>query len=213
MDWVKNLNLHLENLLPGIVTLFLAAVLVPTETSHFVTGLVQRSVFSRELFLGITLVSIGYVLGVLVVAVSRLLDPFSAWLLRPCFLRTLAIQRMAGTRDCINRRYRDVIRLGLYSTSREIRGEIFRRRERIHFSRAALVPAILCVVLFTPGWHWALRLVLAFGAAFFVLAIYSYLEVALYDEACLVKEGAAGADSRPSGRMASGCPDVGDTGP
>ena len=30
MDWVKNLNLHLENLLPGIVVFFLAALLVST---------------------------------------------------------------------------------------------------------------------------------------------------------------------------------------
>jgi hypothetical protein len=201
MDWVKNLNLHLENLLPGVVVFFLAALLVSTETSHFVTERVQRSVFSKDLFLGIALVSVAYVLGVLVVAWSRLLDPFSAWVLRPCFLRKLAIQKMEGTRDDINHRYREMIRSGLYSTSQEIRGEILRRRERIHLSRAALMPAIFCVVLFTPGWHWALRLLLEVVAVFFVLATYSYLEVALYDEACLVGEGAAGADSGALGKM------------
>ena len=122
MDWGKNLNLHLENLLPGAATLFLVALLRPSETSEFM----KHPVFSKDLLLGIAFVSIAYMLGVVIVGVSRILDKLSEWFLRPLALRTLAIQSMEGigTRRGINERYRKSIGSACFSTSAEVRGEI-----------------------------------------------------------------------------------------
>jgi hypothetical protein len=195
MDWAKNLNLHLENFLPGSASLFLLALLYPLETSDLMT----QPVFSKDFLLGSAFVSVAYVLGVVLVAVSRILDKFSEWLLRPWALRTLAIQKAAGTHCEINHGYRESIKSALASTSAEIRGEIARRRERIHLSRAALVPAILCVYLVTPRWNCALRLALAAVVAFLVLCVYTYLEVALYDEARLAEDGAVAAGTGATG--------------
>jgi hypothetical protein len=79
----------------------------------------------------------------------------------------------------INRSYRDAISHALQGGSDEIKAEVLRRRERGRLVRTGLVPAVLSVWTFVPGWT-------ASAAAFLlVLLLYAYLEVTIYQEAGL----------------------------
>lgn len=179
MDLWKSLNLHLENLLPGIVTLVLVAYLLPASV---VSHLMDNPVLTNELARGGVFISVAYLLGVVVVAVSRVLDKLSAWGPRCWELRWLAIEKeqITGNIDCVNRHYRESIRAALANAGTEVKAEIAKRRERLHLLRSALVPAMLGVWVFQLDW--CLKVVLSIVNAIVILFLYAYLEVAVYDE-------------------------------
>lgn len=187
MDSWKSLNLHLENLLPGIVTLVLIAHLLPRATiSHFM----NNPVFTNEIARGSTFIAVAYLVGVIVVAFCRVLDKASARLTRYWGLRWFAIDgirrseiRMMNSREA-NHHYREQIRLALSSGNSEVKAEIAKRRERIHLLRSTLIPAVLGVWALQLAWPYKLGLSLAAGVL--ILLLYTYLEIAVYDEATLI---------------------------
>ena len=190
MDSWKSLNLHLENLLPGILTLAMVVYLFP---SLIVSDLMEIQILKNEFVLGGVFLSVAYLLGVVVVAFCRILDWLSAKGPRYLLLLGFAIDKTEIHKerqkekpiDNVNRHYRNRIRAALSSAGAEVKVEIAKRRERIHLLRAALVPAMLCPWVFALDWQ--LKVVLTIANAIVILFLYAYLEVAVYDETCLSK--------------------------
>jgi hypothetical protein len=190
MDSWKSLNLHLENLFPGILTLAMVAYLLSPWVG---SDPMQNQIIKNEFVLGGVLLSVAHMLGVVAVAFCRILDWLSAKRLRYWLLLLLAIDKTEIHKACqkekpidsVNRHYRDSIRAALSSAGTEVKAEIAKRRERLHLLRAALVPAMLCPWIFTLGWP--LKVVLTIANAIIILFLYAYLEVAVYDETCLSK--------------------------
>jgi hypothetical protein len=186
MDAWKSLNLHLENLLPGIVTFVLVAHLLPPAVT---SDLMKNPIFTNDIARSGAFIAVAYLLGVVVVAFCRVLDKASAWRPRRLGLRWLAIESKeieGKDNDWVNRHYRDRVRRALLSGNTEVKAEIAKRRERLHLLRSALVPAVLGVWVLQLAWPF--KLVLSIVTAVVTLALYTYLEVAIYDETDLSTE-------------------------
>jgi hypothetical protein len=190
MDSWKSLNLHLENLLPGILTLVMIAHLLPESV---LSDPMENGILKNELMRGGVFVSVAYMLGVVAVAFCRILDPLSAKRPRYWALRLLAIDKTEIDKarqnekpiDSVNRHYRERIREALSIAGTEVKAEIAKRRERLHLLRAALVPAVLFPWVFPLDG--LLKIALTIANAIVILFLYAYLEVAVYDETCLSK--------------------------
>jgi hypothetical protein len=142
---------------------------------------------------GAVLVALAYLLGATAVAVSRaLIDPVSRLTVQPALLwvfetdlRRDVTARSKGYRQRVkrlNERYRNAVSGALRSDSSEVKTEVLRRRERGRLVRTALVPAVLAAFSLAHGWWGAIGGLFAF---FFVLLLYGYLEVTIYQEATL----------------------------
>src|SRR5712671_6655985 len=96
MEW-ESLNLHLENLLPGLVTFILMTLLLPdTFTKHFAVEPAKK-LLANEFIAARIFVAIAYMLGVLTVVISRLIvDRLPERFPRPILLRALSRGRLAG---------------------------------------------------------------------------------------------------------------------
>ena len=198
MDPLKSLNLHLENFLPGIFTLVLIVYLSPSFAAA-VSKTTENPILANELVRGTAFVSVAYLLGVVVVAFCRVLDKFSELGPRCWALHWLAIEKpeIDGTGikriKSANSLYRNRIKAAISGTETEIKVEIAKRRERLHLLRSTLVPAMLSV--WVLQLDWSLKVALTMVSAVVILFLYAYLEVAVYDEACLSKSGSIHADS------------------
>ncbi len=184
MKW-ESINLHLENLFPGLVSLFLLMRLLP---AWIVLPFSQNSFRTNELFDSGVLLAASYLLGAVAVAVSRLLvDRVSEKLPRPLLLSLLSRGPLKGMSfKHINDNYRDKLRHALSSGNDLVKQEVARRRERGRLVRTALIPAILAVVLVTSSSS-AIAVVLWALLAFVVLLfIYAYVETTIYEECLLV---------------------------
>jgi hypothetical protein len=180
MDGEKLIE-HLENLVPGIVTLACVAWRVPPTANVFANPMLQKLIEQQPFISGLTLVASAYLIGVLVFVASRLvLDTISSLTLRPILLKLYRWSEFGFNPRLINRKYR----LALDSARRQsqsssTRQEVARRRQRGRLVRTLLVP------LFILLWPFRdVRQTLCIGSA--LLLVYSYSEVAIYQEAKLI---------------------------
>lgn len=193
MKWDVALSLHIENLIPGLLTLFLASYWIPADVMGELRGTgVRGEIMSKEFAAGAVLVALAYLLGAMAVALSRaIIDPLSRATVQPALLwafdgslreKTEATRKWRQKAQAINRDYRKAISHALQDGSDEIKAEVLRRRERGRLVRTALVPAVLGAFIVVPGWGGLPGAVLAF---LLVLLLYGYLEVTIYQEAKL----------------------------
>lgn len=172
---------HLENLVPGIVTLVSLAWKVPPATQVFPHPTLQK-LAEQSFVAGLTLVAVAYLVGVMVFIISRLIvNTISALTLRPILLKLYVWPEFDFNPVAINLKYRQALdaarRLPESSYARQ---EVARRRQRGRLIRTLLVPIIIISWPFSNG-------VLIFGVGFSLLFLYSYSEVCIYQEARLAK--------------------------
>ena len=192
MDGEKLLE-HLENLVPGLVTVASLAWKVPSTTQIFPNQAIQR-LADQPFVAGITLVALAYLVGAMVFLISRLiLDTLSALTLRPVLLKLYRWPEFGLNPVSINYKYRqalDSARQEPETSSR--RQEVARRRQRGRLIRTLLVPAFILLWPFRDAVQ-----ALCVGAA--LLLTYSYSEVAIYQEARLaVDQRRRGKSNSPS---------------
>jgi hypothetical protein len=172
---------HLENLVPGLVTLTCLAWKLPATAQIFPNPTIQR-LAEQPFIAGLTLVAFSYLVGVLVFLVSRLiLDTVSALTLRPLLLKLYRWPEFGLNPVLINYKYREALdSVREKPESSSTRQEVGRRRQRGRLIRTLLVPAFVLLWPFRDGY-----LVLYVSAI--LLLAYSYSEVAIYQEARLAR--------------------------
>ena len=172
---------HLENLVPGLVTLASLAWKIPPATKVFSNPVLQR-LAEQPFIAGLTVVAVAYLVGILVFIISRLIvNTLSALTLRPVLLKLYLWPEFNFNPVLINYKYRQA----LASTRRQpessyTRQEVARRRQRGRLIRTLLIPIVIILWPFSNG-----GLVLGLGVA--LLFTYSYSEVCIYQEARLAK--------------------------
>jgi hypothetical protein len=184
MKW-ETLDLHLENLLPGLITLPLLLSIVPVNVQNrFRAPSAMNLLGSDAIRVGVFLAT-AYVIGVIAVVVSRLaIDWFSSLWPRPLMLR-LSRNALTGTKDEVNAKYRkalgDVLSCGLDQKIKEV----LKRRERGRLIRTSLIPLILAAWIASADHSLVVRLLLEGFVFVAILLLYAYVEVTIYHEATI----------------------------
>jgi len=188
MKW-ESLNLHIENLLPSLVTFVLVASLFPKDLFVRIAAPPVDKLLANDFIAGGIFVATAYMLGTIAVTISRLIiDRLSEAFLRPRFLRLLSRGRLAEKSwKLINEEYREKIKATLASQNEEVKKEVIKRRERGRLVRAALVPTLLSVLVVGSNQAVWLRCLSLLPALTVILCLYAYVEATIYEE-CLLLE-------------------------
>jgi len=186
MKW-ESLNLHLENLLPGLVTSLLLLSLLPENAIDSLLSCKVKDALKSEFVSAGVFVGVSYLLGILTIAISRIfLDRPSEWYPRPLILRLLSRGDLKGKSISeVNDKYRELISSVLRGTNEAIKTEVVKRRERGRLIRTALVPVVLSVLQITTTYNGIVRVGWAIIAAVVLLLLYAYNEATVYEE-CLL---------------------------
>lgn len=172
---------HFENLVPGIVTLFLAATLVPTNAANPIKNTALLGIIQQPFIAGCVFISLSYLAGVIIFVVSRfVVDTLSAILPRWIMLLIFEWGEFKGMRMPwqVNAKYRE--ELAKAYRKQEWQAEIDKRRERGRLIRTNVVPVAL-ILANLIHWPWACIISVAT-----VTVVYSYSEVSLFKELKLV---------------------------
>jgi hypothetical protein len=186
MKW-ENLDLHLEILLPGIVTLVLLLSLLPPDTAaSFINEPVKR-LLENEFPAGALFVASSYMVGVVNFILTRIfLDRMSEVAPRPWLIRRLSRDQLKEkTNSEINREYRGQIARILSSTNDDIKREVQKRRETGKLVRSTLIPVVLVVLVATSGQGWVFKFAVICLVAMLNLIAYAYVEFSIYEECVL----------------------------
>ncbi|MBI2423016.1 MAG: hypothetical protein HYV27_09330 [Candidatus Hydrogenedentes bacterium] len=183
MKW-DDLNLHLENLLPGVLASTLAYMLLPLSIADKLRAISPPAIREDEFLLATCFLATAYICGVFCVAISRLvLDRLSEMGPRPLMIRLLSRGSLVGValRD-INENYRRSIASVLHSGNQVIIDEVEKRRQRGRLARTSLIPSILFVIAATSDLSVWIRLVWILATVSILLVCYSYIEFTIYEE-------------------------------
>ena len=169
---------HVENLVPGFVTLCLLATLVPVDFENPIKCPALAKILTEPVLIGILLSAAAYLVGVVVFSFSQLVvDTISKWTFRWILLWLFEWHNCWWkTPKEVNRIYFEVVKKSVH------RDEVLRRRQRGRLIRTAAVPAVWLGLVFLHSFFWAI------GACFFVVILYAYAEVAVYREAQLIQD-------------------------
>lgn len=183
MNW-ENLNLHLENLLPGLVTLPLLLRLF--GESLLVSELDSSSwLVSSEVVRAGIAIAASYLIGIVAVIISRIVIDFASGLLpRPLFLY-FSRRRPPGPWREMSRQFNAAVGAALANAPEAIKTEVVKRRERSRLLRTCFVPVVLAVWILTAGQEKWVRLALEFASFIIIVLLYAYTEVMIYQEATL----------------------------
>ena len=181
MKW-EGLNLHLENLLPGLVSLYLLLGLVTIETNKILSNDILKILNSNQFIISGVFISGVYLLGVISVAISRfLIDRISEYSLRPLLLKIFPKGGLKGKSiKEINVIYRNAIKKTFSSKNETVINEIIKRRERGRLIRTTLFPVIFSMIYLSIGLIWSIVTVL------FIIFSYAYIENTIYEESLLI---------------------------
>jgi hypothetical protein len=187
MKW-EGLNLHLENLMPGVVSLVLIYALLPHDIAAVLSSERIKEIIKSEFIAAGVFVASAYMLGVLIVAVSRFsVDRLSELFPRPHLLRKLSRGALSGKSNKeINEEYRSKICVALSSSNEAVKTEIIKRRERGRLARTSVVPTLLFVLLLTSNSSLWVKGLSLLCTIIFVLFVYAYIEETIYEECLLV---------------------------
>ncbi|MCC7134380.1 MAG: hypothetical protein IT352_17105 [Gemmatimonadales bacterium] len=180
MSWDR-LDVHIENLMPGLATLFaaLAVSLQPIVSDA-----------TSDTGYGILLVGAAYIVGVLANTAGRLLfDPASEYLSRPWIFRLFGRDKLGGLRlrtknKAVNDAYNFYCRCGIQGAEAVAR-EVAKRRQTARLLRSAFVPIATYQILLARQ-HSTLSagttgaVVITYVV---LLALYGYAEVTILHEA------------------------------
>jgi len=178
MNWEK-LDLHVENLIPGVV--LLAEILIGWQTD-------LGALANHDALLAIAFVGAAYMSGAIANVSSRLLlDVVCRKTVRFYFMRLFLDHRIGiqnPSRQDVNLRYSAVITAGLSCGNERISIEVAKRRQTGRILRSSLIPIVLFVVILGTRQHWYLVwTVFAATAAYAgLLLLYAYAEVIVFQE-------------------------------
>lgn len=183
MKW-EGLNLHIENLLPGILNTVLLYMLLPQTMVASITSGVPALLLKNNFLLASCFFAAAYINGVICVAISRLiLDRLSEALPRPILLRMLSRGKLSDrTLREVNDDYRRSISVALHSGNQAIVDEVLQRRQRGRLARTSLIPVVLFSVFATSCLGMLPRFLLIAGVLVVLLFVYAYIEVTIYEE-------------------------------
>ncbi|MCP4139970.1 MAG: hypothetical protein GY755_06720 [Chloroflexi bacterium] len=183
MDWPET-GLHIENLLPGIVTTTLVVAIIPesvmsTQTPTLLNMLLENGFAAAGIF-----VAISYLLGILIVAISRLIfDPLSMIFTRPIVFKLYYPETFRGLGPAeVQSLYWTATQVGLTADSDYKREEVKLRRERARLLRAFIIPVCMASWYLLNNHDNHFRAFAVIAAFAVILFLYSYLELAVYDE-------------------------------
>ncbi|MCB9915238.1 MAG: hypothetical protein H6828_08825 [Planctomycetes bacterium] len=168
--WAR-LDIHLENLIPGLATLGVLAFVWKVE----IPG-------GDSAFGAVLLVGIAYLVGVLANVLARLLiDPVSKKYTRVPLLKRLTKEKLGELdtrdRDRVNAYFSHVLDEALAFKDERLRAEIEKRRQTGRLCRSAFFPTIAAVAKL-GAWGVIAVPVSTVGLLF----LYSSAEVALFNE-------------------------------
>lgn len=179
MKW-ENINLHIENLIPGIVSLILVLSFLPEPmlenvlSNQYVDTLIKNRVSGNIFFL-----CTSYLLGIFVVILSRfIIDPISEQYLRPLLLKLLLSpenkdKMKSWDFDKINTEYRSAIKIALESENEAVKSEVAKRRERGRLLRTTFIPIMLVIFAFSISknlrWQAILPVIILVSATLLLL--------------------------------------------
>jgi len=179
MNWEK-LELHVENLIPGLV-------LVPLLKGIF--GLDLSWLDGEKIISGAMFIASAYLIGAIAnITSSLLIDPLSRKGLRALILHmncdrpweSFSIKKI----KTINKLYSEAIDAGLSCGTSEVSNEVVKRRQTGRMVRSSLFP--LCVFwyrLFSP--HSILHACIAVFVSYVgIVGLYAYSEMKIYREGC-----------------------------
>lgn len=184
---VEFLNLHFENLVPGIVSLYLLYCCAPSFLDSKLLDPKYPAIIT-----GIVLIAIAYLIGVVAVTASRLVLDTASKLFFRWLLLFLFIHRIFGATFVrgANSEYRKGIKLALSekNQSNVIKNEIIKRRGRTRLIRSALAPSIIWASSDCSSGHcsnWCTNSYWIILTFLFFCVLYAYAEVTIYEE-CLL---------------------------
>lgn len=169
---------HVENLVPGFVTLLLILLCPPQWLIDLHLEPKVAQLLGQSALAALFTTATAYLLGVVAFVASRfLVDPLSNWLFRPIVIRIGDWKHFRGWPGIrtINDEYHDVLQSVLS------RPEIESRRRRGRLIRTALFPAIFL------SWGAERSFLWTGLAALGVVALYAYAEFSVYSEARLIQ--------------------------
>jgi hypothetical protein len=178
MNWDK-LDLHMENLIPGIVLVALLMIGWPFPLG----ALSQQTTILAAAFVGAA-----YLLGTFVNLLSRLLlDRVNRATLRAPFFRVFAPQHLPKgpvKKETINELYSLAISTGMSCGNPRIESEVAKRRQTGRLMRSALVPGVVATILIAHSQGWSSLGIagIAFGLYLVLMILYAYAEVAVFQE-------------------------------
>ncbi len=183
MKW-EGLNLHIENLVPGVVTLLVLLAMCPQSAIETWSESPAHALTSNAFVGAMVFVATSYLLGIFVVAVCRaVIDELSPRFVRPLVFG-LCNKRFRGKSPTeVRDLYRDSVSNALESDSEYKRTEVKNRRERTRLLRSAILPALLFTWTVSQDSALVFRVlyeILLFGAG---LLLYAYSEYTIYIEA------------------------------
>ena len=186
MKW-ENINLHIENIIPGIVTLVLILVLLPKSDFNSVQFSDVSYIMDNSFFSGGVFIATSYLIGIFSATICRLIiDLLSACWPRPILFKKFYPEHFHEKKISeINSLYRGAIKNGLDSETEYKREEIKNRRERGRLLRSGTLPSILILWWVTGNLNIFFKRDLIFFAFIFCVFLYAYIELTIYQEAIL----------------------------
>lgn len=183
----EGLILHVENLVPGIVTLILILALLPSSAQQWSTNPQISPLLQNGFIASVAFVAVSYVVGVFTVAASRsVIATISSTLVRPVLLRWLYGDTFRGkTFGEVHRGYHEAIQKALYHSGEHKHSEVRNRRQRARILRSAIVPLVLFVWLLSSNSALWITLLYEFITVAAALLLCSYSEVTIYQESAV----------------------------
>lgn len=186
MKW-EGLDLHIENLVPGVATFVLLLALLP-KTVLDTAGPSAASVLLENNFIaGGVFVATSYLIGIFNVAICRcIIDPISSVWPRPQLFRLFYRGRFKGKTNAeINQAYRDAAQAALVSDSEYKRAEIKNRRERGRLLRSGIFPMALFLWWVAGDLSIWAKIPIQIGGLAIGVFLYAYIELTIYQESSL----------------------------
>ena len=183
MKW-EGLNLHIENLVPGMATLVLLLALLPKTVLDTASDSAAPALLKNAFVAGGVFVATSYLLGIFIVAICRcVIDPISSAWPRPRLFRLFYQGRFTGKTNAeINQAYRDAIQAALVSESEYKRAEIKNRRERGRLLRSGILPAALFFWWIAGDLTVWAKIPIQIGGLAIGVFLYAYIELTIYQE-------------------------------
>jgi hypothetical protein len=185
MKW-EGLNLHVENLVPGVITLFLLLSLVPKSVLAPAEDSAASVLLANQFAIGGLFVAASYLIGIFTVAVCRcVIDPISAVLPRPWLFKLFYPKFRGQSAGEVSRQYHDATQTGLASENEYKRTETKNRRERGRLVRSGILPLALFVWYVSAGLSPWIRVTSEIVASVLGVLLYAYVELTIYQESGL----------------------------
>jgi hypothetical protein len=179
MNWEK-LDLHIENMIPGLVLLTIALLGWPPNLGQLA---------SQKVIIATAFVALAYMLGALANLLARLfLDFVCKRTIRQYFMRFFLRDRLGlgakPTRTAIDDRYSLVIDAGLSCGNERVASEVAKRRQTARIVRSALIPTLLGIWVLGAELQKSVsqRIVIWIAAYVSLLLLYAYSEVTIFQE-------------------------------